>query len=432
MSSPTKKGTSPTTLSVLSLDTTSASSPSPTGDNTPHALPGTSSAFTSGIGTAGASGHATPTVSARRTGTGSYNLDISGEEDPHVTVDTVSGTTTTATSTLKYKQQFDLAICADDDAGKHTYATSDLNSDPLDIEMAPISGAGGGHRRRRSSLMNPVGASSSSRHRSPRPRSSAGKGIDSDESKLVGEDTRVQEVAGRHDGLSDDDLSDEDLHIDEEAGLTGAERRRKSAKRSRNTRLDQRIARDRISEAEKLEADRAVLKNAVINVTLILLWYFFSLSISLVSKHPFSACCDRTEANLSHYHQYNKWMFDPKKLNFRFPLFTTATHMLVQFSLASIVLFFFPSLRPTNGHKSDLGQSRHEPERPVMTKWFYLTRIGPCGLATGLDIGLGNASLQFITLTFYSKLLCRSPCTTRVTTVPVANHSSQPCVNPPR
>ena len=132
--------------------------------------------------------------------------------------------------------------------------------------------------------MNPVGASSSSRHRSPRPRSSAGKGIDSDESKLVGDDTRVQEVAGRHEGLSDDDLTDEDLHIDEEAGLTGADRRRKSRKRTRNTRLNQRIARDRISEAEKLEADRAVLKNALINMTLILLWYFFSLSISLVSK----------------------------------------------------------------------------------------------------------------------------------------------------
>ncbi|EGZ77549.1 TPT-domain-containing protein [Neurospora tetrasperma FGSC 2509] len=389
MSPPTQKGTSPTTLSVLSLDATSASSPSPTGDNTPHALPGTSSAFTSGIGTAGASGHATPTGSARRTGTGSYNLDISGEEDPHVTVDTVSvpavlSTTPSATSTLKSKQHFDLAICADDEAVKHTDATPYLNSDSFEIEMAPISGVGGGHRRRRSSLMNPVGASSSSRHRSPRPRSSAGKGIDFNESKLVGEDTRVQEVAGRYDGPSDDDLSDEDLHIDEEAGLTGADKRRKSRKRSRNTRLDQRIARDRISEAEKLEADRVVLKNAVINVTLILLWYFFSLSISL----------------------YNKWMFDPKKLNFRFPLFTTATHMLVQFSLASIVLFFFPSLRPTNGHKSDLGQSRHEPERPVMTKLFYLTRIGPCGLATGLDIGLGNASLQFITLTFYT--MCKS------------------------
>ena len=96
-------------------------------------------------------------------------------------------------------------------------------------------------------------------------------------------------------------------------------------------------------------------------------------------------------------------MFDPAKLNFRFPLFTTASHMLVQFSLASLVLYIVPSLRPDNARRSDLGQSRHEPEKPLMTKMFYLTRIGPCGMATGLDIGLGNMSLQFITLTFYSK-----------------------------
>ena len=98
-------------------------------------------------------------------------------------------------------------------------------------------------------------------------------------------------------------------------------------------------------------------------------------------------------------------MFSPDKLNFAFPLFTTSVHMLVQFTLASLVLFLFPSLRPRNAHRSDMGQSRHEPEpeKPLMTKMFYLTRIGPCGVATGLDIGLGNTSLQFITLTFYSK-----------------------------
>jgi len=110
--------------------------------------------------------------------------------------------------------------------------------------------------------------------------------------------------------------------------------------------------------------------------------------------------------------QYNKWMFSPDKLNFRFPMFTTAMHFLVQFSLASLILFFVPSLRPRNAHRSDMGQSRHEPEpeRPIMTKMFYLTRIGPCGIATGLDIGLGNTSLQFITLTFYSKLSsCPTP-----------------------
>ena len=44
-----------------------------------------------------------------------------------------------------------------------------------------------------------------------------------------------------------------------------------------------------------------------------------------------------------------------------------------------------------------------------MTKTFYLTRIGPCGLATGLDIGLGNMSLKFITLTFFSTTLHNFP-----------------------
>ena len=101
-------------------------------------------------------------------------------------------------------------------------------------------------------------------------------------------------------------------------------------------------------------------------------------------------------------------MFDGNRLNFPFPLFTTAVHMLIQFSMACLVLYFVPSLRPQNGYRSDLGQSRHEaePDRPIMTKWFYLTRIGPCGAATGLDIGLGNTSLKFITLTFYSKFFC--------------------------
>lgn len=41
-----------------------------------------------------------------------------------------------------------------------------------------------------------------------------------------------------------------------------------------------------------------------------------------------------------------------------------------------------------------------------MTGWFYLTRISPCGAATGLDIGLGNTSLKFISLTFYT--MCKS------------------------
>lgn len=106
--------------------------------------------------------------------------------------------------------------------------------------------------------------------------------------------------------------------------------------------------------------------------------------------------------------QYNKWMFDERKLNFRFPLFITSTHMLVQFALSCLVLFFIPSLRPQRGHKPDARRSA-EPAGPIMTKMFYLTRIGPCGAATGLDIGLGNTSLKYITLTFYSRLVPPDP-----------------------
>ena len=102
-------------------------------------------------------------------------------------------------------------------------------------------------------------------------------------------------------------------------------------------------------------------------------------------------------------------MFSDKFLNFHFPLFTTCVHMLVQFTLACIVLYFIPSLRPKaagNSNSHHNGHLRRDPtpkDKPLMTRMFYLTRIGPCGAATGLDIGLGNMSLRFISLTFFSE-----------------------------
>ncbi|GKT83478.1 LOW QUALITY PROTEIN: triose-phosphate transporter [Colletotrichum tofieldiae] len=246
-----------------------------------------------------------------------------------------------------------------------------------EFEMEPLKGAG--HRRRRSSLMQSAG--SSNHQRVP----SRTQGNLLEEPKISEEDLGATPSASRD--VDDDSFSDEDLHDDEETGLTKKDKSRKKKKKRNNTRLDQRIVRGEISAEEKKEADQNVFRRSVVNVALILLWYLFSLSISL----------------------YNKWMFDQDRLNFAFPLFTTACHMLVQFALASLVLFLIPSLRPSNGLRhSDLGRSRHEsePDRPLMTKMFYLTRIGPCGAATGLDIGLGNTSLKFITLTFYT--MCKS------------------------
>ncbi|KAK1600550.1 triose-phosphate transporter [Colletotrichum navitas] len=272
------------------------------------------------------------------------------------------------------------------DLGSALTLTNTNNENPIrargavaeqEFEMEPLKGVG--HRRRRSSLMQNAG---SSNHQKAPSRS---QGNLSEEPKISEEDFGATPSASKD--AENDSFSDEDLHDDEEIGLTKKDKRRKKNKRSNNTRLDQRIVRGQISAEEKKEADQNVIRRSVINVVLILLWYFFSLSISL----------------------YNKWMFDQNRLNFAFPLFTTACHMLVQFALSSLVLFLVPSLRPSNGlRNSDLGRSRHEsePDRPLMTKMFYLTRIGPCGAATGLDIGLGNTSLKFITLTFYT--MCKS------------------------
>ena len=81
------------------------------------------------------------------------------------------------------------------------------------------------------------------------------------------------------DSVELEDLSEDDSQDDEEAGLTG----QKKKKKRMNSSLGERIAgNDTITAEEKKEADVHVLKNMVINCSLIALWYCFSLSISLV------------------------------------------------------------------------------------------------------------------------------------------------------
>ncbi|KAF2147392.1 uncharacterized protein K452DRAFT_217152 [Aplosporella prunicola CBS 121167] len=219
--------------------------------------------------------------------------------------------------------------------------------------------------------------------------------------EAANEDKRQPE-ANDSDSFSDDVemgklYEDEGLEDDEETGLTSNDRRIRRNRKRRNTRLDERIVGDvAISKEEEKVASAALAKSICANGALVGLWYLFSISISI----------------------YNKWMFaksDDKKvnLNFPFPLFTTCLHMVVQFSLASGVLFFLPHLRPRHDSQpfhNEPGRppprQDSDPNKPLMTKWFYLSRIGPCGAATGLDIGLGNMSLKFISLTFFT--MCKS------------------------
>ena len=93
-------------------------------------------------------------------------------------------------------------------------------------------------------------------------------------------------------------------------------------------------------------------------------------------------------------------MFSGDHLDFHFPMFTTSLHMIVQFLLASSILLIFPSLRPS------VPPNPQGETKPLVTPLFYFTRLVPTGTTTSLDIGLGNTSLRYITLTFYT--MCKS------------------------
>lgn len=116
------------------------------------------------------------------------------------------------------------------------------------------------------------------------------------------------------------------------------------------------------------------INNNIIQIVFFILgWYLFSLTISL----------------------YNKWMFDKSKLNFPFPILITSFHQLILSILSFITIKMNPSLRPPPNYASSASSST--------TSWsFYLTHVFPCSVASAGDIGFGNTSFRFITLTTYT------------------------------
>ncbi|RAH57550.1 nucleotide-sugar transporter [Aspergillus piperis CBS 112811] len=253
----------------------------------------------------------------------------------------------------------------------------------------------GNHHRRRSSVLAGASQSAPIEHRDDTPRAigdAAGSKREEPKSSPA-EDADISDLSSIAESLEMDYISsDDDLHDDEETGLTAKQRRQRRRRRQQRRQLDARIADVKASKHDTLPfgfTDSDVFRRLSINAGLILLWYFFSLSISI----------------------YNKWMFSDDDVVFPFPLFTTSLHMAVQFTFSSILLYLIPSLRPkAPAASTPTGSpvSEHDPHesRPVVTRLFYLTRLVPCGAATSLDIGLGNMSLKFISLTFLT--MCKS------------------------
>lgn len=139
--------------------------------------------------------------------------------------------------------------------------------------------------------MNPAGhlpaSGDRTSSRSPHDRRKSGSF-----SGLSGHHELTAGPAHDRDDWSQQSFSDEDLHDDEELGLTAQDRARKQKQRRKLTRLDQRIAREKnLSVDEQKEADKSVMRRLMINGGLILLWYIFSLSISLVSLRLHHRLC---------------------------------------------------------------------------------------------------------------------------------------------
>lgn len=148
-------------------------------------------------------------------------------------------------------------------------------------------------------------------------------------------------------------------------------------------------------------------------------WYLFSVTISL----------------------YNKWMFDKGNLNLPFPIIITSFHQLTLFWLSFGLIYFIPSLRPppqaqqqqqqqllnnNTGDSEDINDVNAplqngpglEAATPMisprdrffrisdylMSRKLYLVSIVPCALASSGDIGCGNVSFRFITLSLYTMI----------------------------
>jgi solute carrier family 35 protein C2 len=193
------------------------------------------------------------------------------------------------------------------------------------------------HRRRSASIVHAAGGkhmgSSKSKHGYRQSSISLGgpNGTNTDSSTAVIHEDSAPSSSDveMNDMRSDDD----EVTDDEETGLTQAERRKRRRRKRRSTMLDERVAGNGnagdLKRTEEELAKANLLSMYGVNAVLIALWYTFSISISV----------------------YNKWMFSKENLDFHFPLFTTSLHMVVQFTCASAVLFFFPKLRPIRKSK---------------------------------------------------------------------------------
>ena len=181
-------------------------------------------------------------------------------------------------------------------ARRHSGSISSLDSRVSALatdtdEPSDMDSSGDAYRRRRAQMMagleNGDAMRQNRKNRSRRKGRHASDAVDDKHTVYSSDDGHISDFSSP--STSDDVelshmMSGDALTDDEETGLTSKDKEHRKRKRRRHTRVDGRIAGvPKSSKEEQKAADRNVVKAMIINVLLIISWYIFSLSISIVS-----------------------------------------------------------------------------------------------------------------------------------------------------
>lgn len=165
---------------------------------------------------------------------------------------------------------------------------SALETDADEPPLSDMESAGDAYRRRRAQLMAGSGttiANGKSGGKRSRRHRHASDDKNNPYSSDDGQDSDFSSISTSDDVELSHMTSEDALTDDEETGLTKKDKEHRKRKRRRNTRLAGRIAGNpKSSKQERKIADRNVIKAMIINVVLIMSWYIFSLSISIVGQ----------------------------------------------------------------------------------------------------------------------------------------------------
>ncbi|KAG0207735.1 Triose-phosphate Transporter [Mortierella sp. GBA30] len=132
------------------------------------------------------------------------------------------------------------------------------------------------------------------------------------------------------------------------------------------------VGRTSSSLPQILMPKKRVAQNIASNLSYIGAWYFFSTALSIYNK--------------------DNW-------NFNLPLFVSSIHAGLHFVITACLMHFWP----------DVFDATRSGKGGRITMHSYITQVVPCAVAAALEICMANASLMYITLSFYTMIKSSTP-----------------------